>query len=310
MKSITFKYLLDGKEIQKINSMFDNQNFSMKIDDDKVFFTTVSSPASKFSSEESERMQDIDTALGNQRRYREDLIKYLKNSNGKEPYKTQLINSLQVQVDELPPHTEADLVESLKAWGDRLTGNRNSTRHKYNPNADAPKFSRNVQDALQRTEEHQAKNGREENKEAERFGGDGIYWMLRPTTKEEKKVISDLEVKQRDLGKGLSQYDTTSSIKERTGIKHSKGKLFYELDFGFIKQLAERMQQNKENSKYALFNWKKPMIDEDIENLKQALLRHVLAVMEGEYEDDGRPFGHLESISNNAMMINYQLKQK
>lgn len=92
--------------------------------------------------------------------------------------------------------------------------------------------------------------------------------------------------------------------------KEIEGKLFYELDFNFIKQMAERMQSNKDNTKYELWNWKKPMTYKGIEDLKQATLRHLLEVLEGKYEDDGRKFGHLEAISNNVMMINYQLKNE
>lgn len=90
--------------------------------------------------------------------------------------------------------------------------------------------------------------------------------------------------------------------------KETEGKLFYELDFNFIKQMAERMQSNKDNSKYDLWNWKKPMTPKGITDLKQATLRHLFEVLEGNYEDDGRTYGHLEAISNNVMMINYQLK--
>ena len=97
---------------------------------------------------------------------------------------------------------------------------------------------------------------------------------------------------------------------KQCGKKETKGKIFYELDFEFIKQMAERMQSNKDNSKYELWNWKKPLSEKDLEELKQAMWRHIIAVMSGGLEDDGRPFGHLEAISNNAMMINYQLKLK
>lgn len=91
--------------------------------------------------------------------------------------------------------------------------------------------------------------------------------------------------------------------------KETEGKTFYELDFNFITQMAERMQQNKYNSKYELWNWKKPMTEKGIEDLKMAMWRHVIAVMQGELNDDNREFGHLEAIANNAMMINYQIKQ-
>jgi hypothetical protein len=83
------------------------------------------------------------------------------------------------------------------------------------------------------------------------------------------------------------------------------GKLSYELDWCFIKQLAERMSQNKH--KYEPYNWKKPI---DIDNLKQSLFRHVIAVMNDEYEDDNRVLGHLESIALNVMFINYQIKNQ
>lgn len=86
--------------------------------------------------------------------------------------------------------------------------------------------------------------------------------------------------------------------------KETSNKLNYELDFNFITQLAERMAQNKH--KYEPYNWQKL---DNIAELKQALYRHVMEVMKGNYEDDNRLFGHLESISLNAMFINYQLKK-
>lgn len=89
-----------------------------------------------------------------------------------------------------------------------------------------------------------------------------------------------------------------------TGTKQSEGKLNYELDFEFITQMAERMAQNK--GKYEPYNWKKPI---PVEGLKQALFRHVMDYMANDNTlDDGREYGHLESIALNVMMINYQLK--
>ena len=85
--------------------------------------------------------------------------------------------------------------------------------------------------------------------------------------------------------------------------KETANKLNYELDFNFITQLAERMAQNKH--KYEPYNWQRL---DNIEDLKQALYRHVMEVMKGNYEDDNRLFGHLESIALNAMFINYQFK--
>ena len=95
-------------------------------------------------------------------------------------------------------------------------------------------------------------------------------------------------------------------IKEEkeTAYKETEGKLFYELDFEFITQMAERMASNK--GKYEPYNWQKL---DNIDDLKQSLFRHVLEVMNGNYKDDNREFGHLEAVAINAMFINYQLKR-
>ena len=92
--------------------------------------------------------------------------------------------------------------------------------------------------------------------------------------------------------------------KKETAYKETEGKLFYELDFEFIKQMAERMASNK--GKYEPYNWQKL---DNIADLKQSLFRHVLEVMNGNYKDDNREFGHLEAVAINAMFINYQLKR-
>ena len=88
------------------------------------------------------------------------------------------------------------------------------------------------------------------------------------------------------------------------GYKESNEKLEYELDWDFIKQVAERMSTNK--GKYSAYNWKKSI---DIEKLKQSLFRHVIEVMNGNYQDEEREYGHLEALVCNAMFINYQLKK-
>lgn len=90
---------------------------------------------------------------------------------------------------------------------------------------------------------------------------------------------------------------------EEEGYKESNDKLEYELDWEFIKQVAERMSTNK--GKYSAYNWKKSM---DVEKLKQSLFRHVIEVMNGNYKDEEREYGHLEALVCNAMFINYQLK--
>lgn len=89
--------------------------------------------------------------------------------------------------------------------------------------------------------------------------------------------------------------------------KETNGKLFYELDFEFIKQMAERMASNK--GKYEPYNWQKPMEEKDFKELLQAVFRHSLEIVEGKFEDDGREFGHLEATACDVMMICYQLKK-
>lgn len=88
-------------------------------------------------------------------------------------------------------------------------------------------------------------------------------------------------------------------------MKHSEGKLFYEFDWEFIEDMAKRMSKYKD--KYPPYNWKKPI---DVESLKQALFRHVIEVMKGNYEDDGEERMHFAAIALNAMIINYQIKNK
>lgn len=84
------------------------------------------------------------------------------------------------------------------------------------------------------------------------------------------------------------------------GYKENQNKLNYELDWMFIQGMAERMSSNKK--KYAPYNWQKPM---KIEEIKQALFRHVMEVMKGNFLDDGRKLGHLEAIALNSMFLFY-----
>ena len=115
------------------------------------------------------------------------------------------------------------------------------------------------------------------------------------------EVISNYELRKRFLRVGFNR---SFELKEETAYKETEGKLHYELDFEFITQMAERMASNK--GKYEPYNWQKL---DNIADLKQSLFRHVLEVMNGNYKDDNREFGHLEAVAINAMFINYQLKR-
>lgn len=91
---------------------------------------------------------------------------------------------------------------------------------------------------------------------------------------------------------------------EEQGIKDNKDKLFYELDFRFIQAMAKRMADNKKD-KYPRWNWKKSI---DVEELKQATFRHLIEVMEGNYDDEGKAFDHITALACNAMMMWHRLK--
>jgi hypothetical protein len=85
------------------------------------------------------------------------------------------------------------------------------------------------------------------------------------------------------------------------GIKETKDKLIYDIDFDFINAMAERMQLNRD--KYPIGNWQKPI---EIESLKQATFRHMMEVMRGNYDDEQK-YGHLVALGCNAFMIIHQL---
>jgi len=85
--------------------------------------------------------------------------------------------------------------------------------------------------------------------------------------------------------------------------KDKDGKIVYELDFTFIKEMAKRMNKNK--FKYEPYNWKKEM---DINDIKNSLFRHCLEIMNDEYSDDGEEYGHIVALAINSMILLYQLK--
>ena len=111
------------------------------------------------------------------------------------------------------------------------------------------------------------------------------------TNEQIKQLINDAYKKEQPL------------IKLPEWKKESDNKLAYELDWNFIEAMAKRMAINK--WKYPPYNWQKPM---DIESLKQALLRHTIEVMKGNYTDT-EELDHLSAIACNAQFIYYQLIQ-
>jgi hypothetical protein len=88
------------------------------------------------------------------------------------------------------------------------------------------------------------------------------------------------------------------------GIKESENKTTYELDWSFIRLMAERMNGNKD--KYPRNNWMKPMNKNE---MMDALARHFVKIQEGNYNDE-QTYGHLIALACNAMIICYQLKNE
>lgn len=117
------------------------------------------------------------------------------------------------------------------------------------------------------------------------------------------RTLNDKHLNLEEVTKIIMEEKVISDWNKVEGIKEIEGKLDYELDWGFIQQMAERMSQNK--GKYKPYNWKKLI---DVEKLKQSLFRHTMEIMKGNDSDDGRIMGHYESLALNAMMICYQLK--
>jgi hypothetical protein len=103
----------------------------------------------------------------------------------------------------------------------------------------------------------------------------------------------------------LTITQTEISPSNTEGIKDDTEKLYYELDWEFIENMAKTMSDNK--SIYPKWNWQKPMPD-GIERLKQSLIRHVIEILKGNYSDNNKDFGHFYSVALNAMMIHYQIK--
>lgn len=114
------------------------------------------------------------------------------------------------------------------------------------------------------------------------------------------------------------QYDPFSNKEEdplakfkqliNKGTKDSINKQHVEFNWEFLNEIMSRLGKNKiENGgKYEFENWKKEM---DVRALKDALFRHVLQIMNDNYEDEGEEYGHLCAVALNAMFIFTQLKK-
>jgi Domain of unknown function (DUF5664) len=92
---------------------------------------------------------------------------------------------------------------------------------------------------------------------------------------------------------------------EREGFKEADGKLSYdEIYWGFISEMAARMEDNKE--KYGRHNYRNRLYRK--EELLDAALRHLIKVIEPDPQDKETVHQHLASVSCNMMMYMYQIK--
>lgn len=86
-------------------------------------------------------------------------------------------------------------------------------------------------------------------------------------------------------------------------MKITENKNHIEYDWEFLEAQMKRLEKNK--IKYDFENWKKPI---KIKDLKDALFRHTIEIMKGNYNDENVELDHFPAIALNAMFIYHQLK--
>lgn len=119
------------------------------------------------------------------------------------------------------------------------------------------------------------------------------------------EVLEDLSQKENKTEENKGHSTRLKANTPMEGKKESDGKLYYELSWEFIEEMAKRMANNK-SDKYPLYNWKKNI---DVEDLKQAINRHHIEVMKGNYKDGDEVLGHIISYACNSMMLWEQLNK-
>lgn len=126
-----------------------------------------------------------------------------------------------------------------------------------------------------------------------------------------KHILDVLEEQEGKRPKVVSEsgekltFDENFNLQE-VGKKEKTGKLHYELSWEFIEEMAKRMANNK-SDKYPLYNWKQKI---NVQDLKDAINRHHVEVMKGNYKDGDEIFGHIVQYACNSMMLWEQLRNK
>lgn len=282
-----FTYEVDGEKVKSVDEFYkltNNKNYNLAIDGLNIVATSKSEPffldeiivhsfSPKTSKKQNEKLDLIrDTILQNK--------------------------SLQLDLNDFLNITGADSEEELKDILNKLENNKSIAKKElekatYELNFDKAYDSKlPVSGVINHT-------------------GGSVFEKVQDSTLDVYNAITGHSTRHKanpstfyDLCAGVCENnDLIKSAKER-GKKEIENKVDYsEIDWDFIEQLAKRMSKNKD--KYVVNNWKAPT---DIEKLKQALLRHVLEVLKGNYADGKDELGHLEAIALNAQFLNYQIK--
>lgn len=103
------------------------------------------------------------------------------------------------------------------------------------------------------------------------------------------------------IGK-IEKCNIISETEQHNGLKETVNKLNPDLDFFFLEAICKRMNHQ---TKYPVGNWRKKI---EIQALKDALFRHVLAVMQNDYNDNGIENDNLCAIALNSMFLWNQLE--
>lgn len=93
------------------------------------------------------------------------------------------------------------------------------------------------------------------------------------------------------------------------GIKDFQGKISYqEIDWNFINAMAKRLNSNKIQfgGKYEIGNWK---LDIDLKSIEDALIRHVISLINPNPEDTESALDHLAAIGVNSQILFYHLNK-
>jgi hypothetical protein len=291
-----FTYFVNGesKTKEEVNQFIDS-NMSVSVDGLVV----------NFISPKKANLNVVRYYKQREKQSFEDLQNYLLNDTSEEKGLEDILNLITAENKEDLGQRFAEI--KLK------NADKEEKQSTYSKLEDTPISAKKdkIQELLEEVDKHQEQNGGRVV---------GVEFPFDMITREERetKVIEDWNKprpKFEAIVKSGEQFkfNTTAEnsnfgAKENKteGIKEKNGKLHYELSWEFIEEMAKRMANNK-SDKYPLYNWKKSI---DVEDLKDAINRHHIEVMKGNYKDGEEVLGHIVSYACNSMMLWEQLNKK